>query len=113
MSCILHIESSTQVCSVALSENGTSIYKEFDGTALNHAKVLAPMVRDAISFADNHAIPLDAVAVSMLWPRSSANCHPYVRVTMRSCSVIPRDRRKRSIVPYDRCSTHGSLCKYL
>ena len=65
MSCILHIESSTQVCSVALSENGTSIYKEFDGTALNHAKVLAPMVRDAISFADNHAIPLDAVAVSM------------------------------------------------
>lgn len=65
MSCILHIESSTQVCSVTLSENGTSIYKEFDGTALNHAKVLAPMVRDAISFADNHAIPLDAVAVSM------------------------------------------------
>lgn len=65
MSCILHIESSTQVCSVALSENGTCIYKDFDGAAMNHAKVLAPMVRDTISFADSHAIPIDAVAISM------------------------------------------------
>ncbi len=64
MSCILHIETTTQVCSVALSEDGTCIHHEenFDGPS--HATLLASFVERALSFADNHAIPLDAVAVS-------------------------------------------------
>lgn len=64
MSCILHIESSTSVCSVAVSQDSHVIYheEEFDGP--NHARRLAPMVEAAASFADSHAIPLDAVAVS-------------------------------------------------
>lgn len=64
MSCILHIESSTSVCSVAVSQDSHVIYheEEFDGP--NHARRLAPMVETAASFADSHAIPLDAVAVS-------------------------------------------------
>ena len=44
MAVILHIETSTNVCSVAVSEDG--------------------QVDEALSFTDNHAIPFDAVAVS-------------------------------------------------
>lgn len=64
MSCILHIESSTTICSVAVSEDSHVIChsEEFEGP--NHARILAPMVQDALSFADSHAIPLDAVAIS-------------------------------------------------
>ena len=64
MSCILHIETSTEVCSVAVSDNGAVIFHQenFDGPS--HSTVLAGMVDEAVSFTDNHAIPFDAVAVS-------------------------------------------------
>lgn len=64
MSCILHIESSTSVCSVALSQDGEVVAHTEDREGPSHAKVLAPMVEEMISMADSHAIPLDAVAVS-------------------------------------------------
>ena len=64
MSCILNIETSTDVCSVALSQDGACIYHEEDLTGPNHAERLGTFVDSAMSFADSHAIPLDAVAVS-------------------------------------------------
>ena len=64
MSCILHIETSTTVCSVALSQDGVLLHEETDDKGPQHAKVLAPFVENAVSFADSHAIPIDAVAVS-------------------------------------------------
>lgn len=64
MSCILHIETSTTVCSVALSQDGVLLHEETDDQGPQHAKVLAPFVENAVSFADSHAIPIDAVAVS-------------------------------------------------
>ena len=64
MSCILNIETSTDVCSVAVSQEGTCIFKEEDRTGHNHAEKLGTFVDQALSFIDNHAIPLDAVAVS-------------------------------------------------
>ena len=64
MSCILHIETSTDVCSVALSQDGVCIYSDENREGPEHARILAPFVSDAISFADSHAIPIDAVAVS-------------------------------------------------
>ena len=64
MSCILHIETSTNVCSVAVSEDGKVIFDEADRTGNNHAEALGSFVDEAMSFADSHAIPLDAVAVS-------------------------------------------------
>lgn len=64
MSCILHIETSTQVCSVALSQDGVCLHEETDYEGPSHAQVLAGYVAEALSFADSHAIPLDAVAVS-------------------------------------------------
>lgn len=64
MSCILSIETSTDVCSVAMSENGQCIFKEEDHSGPNHAVSLGVFVDEALSFTDNHAIPLGAVAVS-------------------------------------------------
>ena len=65
MSCILHIETSTTVCSVALSEDGQCIYHDEDRSGQNHNERIGTFVDAALSFADSHAIPLDAVAVSM------------------------------------------------
>ena len=64
MSCILHIETSTIVCFVAVSEDGKVIFDKADRTGNNHAEALGSFVDEAMSFADSHAIPLDAVAVS-------------------------------------------------
>lgn len=64
MSCILHIETSTQICSVALSESGQCIFSKTDYEGPSHAVTLGVYVDEALSFADSHAIPLDAVAVS-------------------------------------------------
>ncbi len=64
MSCILHIETSTSVCSVAVSEDSHVIFQQEDHSGPNHAERLGSMVDEARSFTDNHAIPFDAVAVS-------------------------------------------------
>lgn len=65
MSCILNIETSTSVCSVAVSEDGKCIYSDIDHTGPNHNERLGSFVDEALGFADSHAIPVDAVAVSM------------------------------------------------
>ncbi len=64
MSCILNIETSTDACSVAVSQDGLCIYHEEDLSGPNHAERLGTFVDEAMSFADSHAIPFDAVAVS-------------------------------------------------
>jgi len=64
MSTILHIETSTDVCSVAVSEDSQVIFQQDDHSGPNHAERLGTMVDEALSFTDNHAIPFDAVAVS-------------------------------------------------
>jgi len=64
MACILHIETSATVCSVAVSEDGQCIFDQADHSGPNHAERLGTMVDEAMSFTDNHAIPFDAVAVS-------------------------------------------------
>ena len=64
MACILHIETSTSVCSVAVSEDGQCIFQQEDHSGPSHAERLGSMVDEAMSFTDNHAIPFDAVAVS-------------------------------------------------
>lgn len=64
MSCILNIETSTDVCSVAVSDDGACIFDKQDHSGSSHAERLGTFVDEALSFADSHAIPLDAVAVS-------------------------------------------------
>ncbi len=64
MSCILHIETSTDACSVAVSQDGANIFSQEKLDGPSHATALGGMVDAALSFADSHAIPFDAVAVS-------------------------------------------------
>ena len=65
MACILHIETSTNVCSVAVSEDGQCIFEQKEeGDKGAGAEHLGTMVDEALSFTDNHAIPFDGVAVS-------------------------------------------------
>lgn len=65
MACLLHIETSTNICSVAVSEDGQCIFERKEqGDRGAGAEKLGTMVDEALSFTDNHAIPFDAVAVS-------------------------------------------------
>ena len=64
MSLILNIETSTSVCSVALSENGYSLSFRENSEGRSHAALLAPFI-DLI-LKENNILPekLDAIAVS-------------------------------------------------
>ena len=65
MACILHIETSTNVCSVAVSQDGQCIFDQQErGERGAGAERLGSMVDEALSFTDSHAIPFDAVSVS-------------------------------------------------
>lgn len=64
MACILNIDTSTNVCSVAVSQDGAVIFEKEDHSGPNHAERLGSFIDEALSFTDNHAIPFDAVAVS-------------------------------------------------
>ncbi|SES92276.1 tRNA (adenosine(37)-N6)-threonylcarbamoyltransferase complex dimerization subunit type 1 TsaB [Prevotella sp. kh1p2] len=64
MSCILNIETSTKVCSVAVSNDAECIFNKEDHSGPNHNEKLGVYVDEALSFVDNHAIPVDYVAVS-------------------------------------------------
>jgi tRNA threonylcarbamoyladenosine biosynthesis protein TsaB len=49
---------------VAVSQDGANIFTRADYEGPSHAALLGSFVDEAMSFADSHAIPLDAVAVS-------------------------------------------------
>ena len=64
MSCILNSETSTDVCSVAISDSGQVIFNKEDHSGPNHAVKLGVYVDEALDFLDSHGLPLEAVAVS-------------------------------------------------
>ena len=64
MACILNIETSTDVCSVAISDNGVVVFDKEDHSGPNHAVKLGVFVDEALSYIDSRNIPLEAVAVS-------------------------------------------------
>ena len=54
MSCILHIETSTAVCSVAVSEDGQNIFVKEDLKGPSHAVSLGVFVDEALSFIGSY-----------------------------------------------------------
>ena len=60
----MNIDTSTDACSVAVSQDGACIFHKEELEGHNHAERLGSFVDEALSFTDNHAIPFDAVAVS-------------------------------------------------
>lgn len=64
MACILNIETSTKVCSVALSVDGVPVFDETSTEGPSHAVLLGPFVEKALNEAKVKGYVLDAVAVS-------------------------------------------------
>ena len=64
MACILNIETSTEICSVAVSLDGKPVFEHFDGTGTSHAVVLGAFVEEALEYIRNSGLKADAVAVS-------------------------------------------------
>lgn len=64
MSCILNIETSTQVCSIALARDGEVLFEKSSFEGPSHAALLGTYVEEALAFAGQNGLKLDAVAVS-------------------------------------------------
>lgn len=64
MSVILHIESATSGCSVAVSDEGQLVFNQADHSGKGNAVALGVLVDEAISLIDSRGLRLDAVAVS-------------------------------------------------
>lgn len=65
MANILNIDTSTDVCSVALTSEGEVLEHREDYEGQNHAKVLSTFINDILKYATPRGIKLDAVAVSI------------------------------------------------
>lgn len=65
MACILNIETSTHVCSTALTADGQVLehHENYDGQT--HSTLLSAYVRDALDYATSRELKIDAVAVSL------------------------------------------------
>ena len=61
---ILHIETSTNVCSVALSENSDCLFFKSNTDGMNHAALLSVFIAEALEVLKSQDKKLSAVAVS-------------------------------------------------
>jgi len=61
---ILNIETSTNVCSVALSEGANCVFKKSNADKINHATLLSVYIDEALQILKSQSKKLDAVAVS-------------------------------------------------
>ena len=61
---ILHIETSTNVCSVALSQNSQCLFSKSNADGMNHAALLSVFIAEAFEVGKENEKTLDAVAVS-------------------------------------------------
>ena len=65
MAVIINIETSSKVCSVALSKDGVIEFELEDSTGMKHAECLAPFVEKCVAEAKRKDYAIDAVAVSL------------------------------------------------
>jgi len=61
---LLHIETSTNVCSVALSEHSNCLFSKSNADGMNHAALLSLFIAEALEVLKTAGKKLDAVAVS-------------------------------------------------
>lgn len=65
MANILNIETSTSVCSVALTSNGEVLEHRENYEGQTHATLLSAYIQDMLRYATSREIKLDAIAVSI------------------------------------------------
>jgi len=61
---ILNIDTSTNVCSIALSENGKCLFAKSNNEGMNHAALLSVFIAEAMDYLNSIAKKLDAIAIS-------------------------------------------------
>jgi tRNA threonylcarbamoyladenosine biosynthesis protein TsaB len=64
MALILNIETSTEVCSVLLAENGKLVYEKESTEGMNHSRLLTVFIEELFAESKTIMKKLDAVAVS-------------------------------------------------
>jgi tRNA threonylcarbamoyladenosine biosynthesis protein TsaB len=64
MAVILHIETSTSVCSVALSDGETCIAEKSSLKGPSHNELLSPFIQEMLDIAKEKQVSIDAVAIS-------------------------------------------------
>ena len=64
MAIILNIETSTEVCSVTLAENGLTLFHKESTEGLNHSKLLTVFIQDLFEENNIEMSAIDAIAVS-------------------------------------------------
>ena len=64
MAVILHIETSTSVCSVALSDEETCIAEKSSLKGPSHNELLSPFIQEMLDIAKKKQLRFDAIAVS-------------------------------------------------
>ena len=64
MSCLIHIETSTKVCSVALSKDKKVLFYKENQEGSFHAELLGVFVYETFQYAKQNGLNLDAVSVS-------------------------------------------------
>lgn len=65
MANILNIETSTSVCSVALTSEGAIFHHSEDFEGRNHAVLLSGFIKESLDHLRRHEMKLDAIAVSI------------------------------------------------
>ena len=65
MATILNIETSTEVCSVALTSKGQVLDHSENYEGQTHATMLSQYVQQALQYARTREVPIDAIAVSI------------------------------------------------
>lgn len=64
MALLLNIETSTEVCSVTLAENGKTLFQKESSKGLNHSELLTVFIQDLFQENNVELNTIDAVAVS-------------------------------------------------
>ena len=77
---ILHIEASSGICSVALSQDGHIFFERVNREEMSHAKVLAPFVEEALQTADEQGAKAAAVTVGVIlsWSARPRSVIPFI-----------------------------------
>ena len=64
MSCILHIETSTEICSIGISENTELIYYEESNKPMSHSSLLGTFIKKAMEHLERAEKKANAIAIS-------------------------------------------------
>ena len=65
MSCLLHIETSARICSVALSQDGKLFLNKVNREGFSHSSSLGIYVKEAMDVLKKQDLELNAISVSM------------------------------------------------